>query len=186
MAYVPRNRRQLGRGATSSVDCGPRMVQVAMHYGRKSDAGVPTIANVRLRMNHPGAQPTNVWDQHAALTGYDRTQAWLNFRPEGVKRALRNGRLVLLSVSYRRLRNELARVGSRTFMGGHSTALYGLWRNDEGHLVTRFYDPLDDGRMSGVPDAPRGRVVRYDRVMDAAKAFGTPGTPIYSVIVGRR
>ena len=184
MPFIPKNRTQLGKGPTSSVDCGPRMVQVAMAYGRRSDGGGPSLANIRYRMNHVGAQPTNVWDQYAALQGYGPTRAWMNHSPAGVKRALKAGRLVLISVDYRRLRQELASVGSRTFMGGHSVALLGFWWVN-GVAKVRLYDPLDDGRMAGIPDAPKGRVVRYDRVLAAAKAFGTPGAPVYSVITDK-
>lgn len=184
MAFREKLRTQLGRGSTSSVDCGPRSVQMAMSFGRKSNSGVPDLRRVRTLMGHPGAQPTNVWDQKQALDAYKHTNAWLNYRDDKVKEALINGSGICLSVSYKVLRQQLNKTGSNTFTGGHSIYLRGTKVNKAGKRIVRMLDPLDDGRRPGIADGrPNGRWVNLWKVRQAAKAFGPGGGRIYSVIV---
>lgn len=182
--YRPDNDYQLGRGKTTGpVDCGPRSTRVAMRWASKSKA-VPTLDRVRILMDSPGYQTTNVRDVKACLDEYAPARAWLNWSRAGVVRALKQGRGVSLSIDYGTANDLLGKTGQPGGQFGHQVFIVGRFKNSAGKWATVLYDSLDDGRRPGVAHAPKGRIVNLDRILRCAQSFAGGGR-VYSVIIGR-
>jgi hypothetical protein len=165
MTYLPAFQGQLGRGvkvplrSQGSRDCGPRTVQMGCD-AQTDGVLVPSVKVIRDRMDKEGPQTTSVEDAERAIDGWRvpgrRPLRYRILRTIAeVKRAVSAGRYVHLCVSYRTFNRLAGRTGDPSFTGGHSVGVLGHRTSDDGDVLWRLHDPLDDRRRPGIPQGPR-------------------------------
>lgn len=193
MPYLPKHQTQLGRGTPvpgamrGSLDCGVRAVQMGVDkvtHGEK----VPTVPDIRKRMGESGPRPTSILDAQRAVESYVRIKGrkplryLVRWTIEGVRDAVRRGRMVQVAIDYGVFNRLMARTGDPGFTGGHSIDILGQ-RQRRGRLWWLLWDALDDQRRPGIPKGPRW--VPAVHIISAAEAFaGGPGRAQAGVFSG--
>ena len=100
---------------------------------------------------------------------------------ESVKKAVARGAFVQLAIDYGKFNDmQKRKTGDPNFRGGHSVGVMGE-RKKNGVVEWLMFDPLDDGRRSGIPKGPRW--VKRGDLIAALKAFGTGGS-VYAGVFG--
>ena len=181
--YWPRFRSQLGKGTPvpgatrGSKDCNVRAFQHAFGFLTK-DKFVPYVDNIRIRMGRPGPTGTTLWNSQKAAATYDAALAKVGRKPIRVylkftKKALiadvQAGRVACIAIDYGQFNKNMNKTGDPNFKGGHGIMVLGEKRWNDGTLVWRLYDSLDDNRRNSIPQGPRW-VPRY-KVLAAAQAW---------------
>lgn len=181
MPYWPRHQPQLGRGPTSSFDCGPRAFQTAMDdatEGRIRPGPEKTRAILRDKDETNYSQWDEVADQLGARFGIrgDSTNDI-----DALRDHLKRGGGAVVAVDYGVLRRAApAKTGSESFNGGHALFLKG-WRKQNGVRVTRDYDSLNDGRYLGCPKGPVW--MQWNRLKRAMLALSSEGNVFVTLII---
>lgn len=171
----PVHQPQLNRGTwvpgrtRGSKDCGPRTVQMGL-FAITDGYLRPDIPDIRRRMGRIGPQQTNTSNAQQCVQSYG-LQYFRKSDVESVKKAVANGKPVQLALDYGVLNDRLDKTGDPNFRGGHSVLVFGQKKASNGDILWRLYDPLDDGRRSGIPQGPRW--VKRAALVAALKAFGT-------------
>lgn len=183
---------QLGRGVPvpgrtrGSLDCGPATVKNALRAVTRGQLD-PSIEEIRRRMGKPGPQTTNTTDAERAVESYDTEMARLDRRrlvydrlrgamfEAHIRDAAKAGEPIQLAIHYGTF-NRLSRsTGDPSFTGGHSVMIHGFDRRRirggrHWRVVWQLFDPLDDGRRTGIPEGPRW--VRPAALLEAWKDLG--------------
>jgi hypothetical protein len=191
--YRPRFQPQLGRGTPhpagtrGDTDCALRSEQMGIDQ-RTHGQKVPSVRDLRRRMDKPGPQPTSIADAHRAVTSYRRIRGrhpmryLLRWSTETMRAAISRGRYVQIAVDYGTFNRVMFRTGDPNYTGGHSV-LIGGQRQRHGDIWWLLWDSLDDRRRVGIPHGPRW--VRAWKVVAAAEAFaGGPGRVQAGVFLG--
>ena len=185
--YHPRPYRQLGRGvpvpgkSRGSMDCGPATVRMGIRQLTRGELD-PSIEDIRARMGKPGPVPTSTADALRAVNSYNAPEMGpLDRRPLNYQRltgamfepllrdAVKGGAFVQVAIDYGTFNRLMGRTGDPNFRGGHSVGIHG-WDRRGGRTVWQLFDPLDDGRRTGIPSGPRW--VRPGPIIAAWKDMG--------------
>lgn len=187
--WWPRLRTQLGKGTPvpgatrGSKDCGPRSFMHGFGYLTR-DKAVPWVSLIRDWMERKGPTGTNVWDMQKAAKaaddwlakrGRNPIRVYLKFTRSAVKDAVRNKRIVQLAVDYGEWNRIMGKTGDPNYKGGHSITVLGERRWDNGTIVWRVYDSLEDNRRNEIPMGPKWRP-RW-KVLRAAKVWANKTAP---------
>ena len=185
MGYTPRFQPQLGRGSTSSYDCGPRTLQMGIDFLTRG-AKRPGPGDLRQRMDKVGPVPTNIWDAERAVESFQHggepLKYWKQFTNANVKKAVKNGRYVHICVDYGKWNQVMDKTGSPSFLGGHSMGVLGQKRWNDGTVVWLVWDPLEDKRTTAIPQGPKWRP-RW-KVIKAMEAFAGGADECYAGVLG--
>jgi hypothetical protein len=181
--YWPRFRSQLGKGTPvpgatrGSKDCNVRAFQHAFGQLTK-DKFVPWVDNIRIRMGRPGPTGTTLWNSQKAAATYDAAlkqrgrkpiRVYMKYTKDGVKKAVRNKAPVCIAIDYGQFNKQMSRTGDPNFTGGHGIMVLGEKKWNDGTIVWKLYDSLDDNRRNSIPQGPRW-VPRY-KVLKAAEVW---------------
>jgi hypothetical protein len=124
---------------------------------------MPTVTQMRKRMNEVGPQPTSILDAQRAVESYrrvkgrERLRYLVRWTTQGVKEAIARGRMLQVAIDYATFNRLMAagKTGDPHFTGGHSVAVYGR-RVKDGRAQVLLFDPLDDQRRPEIAGpAPR-------------------------------
>jgi len=96
-------------------------------------------------------------------------RVYLKFHKSEVIKAIQNGRVVCIAIDYGVFNKKMSKTGDPNFTGGHGIAVLGEKKWNDGTIVWRLYDSLDDNRRNSIPQGPRW-VPRY-KVLKAAEAW---------------
>lgn len=180
--YQPKHQPQLGRGSpTESTDCGPRATQTSLDDASKGEVH-PGPARQREFLKD--WNETNILQLDGVIDHFGaRAGVYSEYTNSQTKLAnhLKKGLGAVVAVHYGALANAApAKVGSKTFRGGHALFIRGLWRRKDGTWVVNDWDSLNDGRYRG---CPKGRVqLKWSALKKGLNAI-TPSTNIFANLV---
>ena len=113
----------------------------------------PGVMELRKRMGRTGPQPTNVTNAKRAVESYRGLRYSIRRDEASVQRAVANGRFVQACVKYDVFSAKARKTGDPRFSGGHSIGVLGQ-RKVRGVIQWRVFDPIMDGRRSGIAQGP--------------------------------
>ena len=161
---IIRLERQLDGSETASSDCGPSVAVMEVAY-QTGGTIRPTTEQIRRRMDKPTGW-TNTLDRKKAIESYDEEAHKVGYRAlryrveTGAPLALlwelqARGRPVGATIDYGVVAEQRPDLwASRTFRGGHI-----IWLRRglliDGRKMVKVFDPLADGRYSGIPNGPQ-------------------------------
>ena len=165
--YRPAHQTQLDGSATQGEDCWVRTASMAVDfatYGGK----VPSVKAIRDRADVPSGAG-NTADQERAIESYDTpdetggrqdleyhrhvADPWGDLPVNPLTNA---AKVVILSIDYGVVNAQKPVLsGDPNFDGNHSVIFAGSRVNGDGKTEVLCFDPLYDGRRSGIPQGPQ-------------------------------
>ena len=157
MVYRPPFRKQGDGSRCQWQNCGPASQAMASHRHRKgvdprtSGPWPPMPQAIRNRISPSGCGGTNLNQNDSASISLYLSDMWVRYDlPWDTFRSLIiSGRGAHVAIRYSMVPAKFD--GSPGFNGGHSVYVNERRSSDGAFLV---YDPLADGRRSGIPTAP--------------------------------
>ena len=189
MPKAPKFQSQLNRGKTSSTDCGPRSWQMGIDAQTHGDKR-PAPDETRKRAGC-GDGTTSIYDADKAVETYTPKgrkdlKYYIKSKLDDVKEAVKNGKGVHVCVDYGEFNKRSPKTGDPNFKGGHSMYVLGQRKktgNDgETKVQWHLYDPLMDGRRSGIAQGPAW--IERKHITKSMEAFAGGKGKCYAGVFG--
>jgi hypothetical protein len=142
---------------------------------------VPSIVDIRKRMQKTGSKTTNTADAKRCVDSFKsipgrRPLRYVRLTGEAhldvLDDAIKGGEYAHLAISYGVFNDKMDRkTGDPGFRKGHSVGVFGWKRDGKGIIWWRLWDPLDDRRRPGIPKGSRW--VRKSALVAALKSYGS-------------